>query len=43
LVYGKPSASRRSSFLLGYFSMIGWIQGTSWKGEGKCWMKDTIV
>jgi hypothetical protein len=43
LAFGKQSASRSSSFLPGYFSMIGWIQGIFWKGEGKCWMKDTTV
>jgi hypothetical protein len=43
LTFGKPNASRGSSFLPGYFSMIGWILETFWEEEGKCWMKDTIV
>jgi hypothetical protein len=43
LTSGKPNASRGSSFLPGYFSMIGWILGIFWEEEGKCWMKDTIV
>jgi hypothetical protein len=36
LTFGKPNASRGSSFLPGFFSMIGWIQGPFWEGEGKC-------